>query len=70
MLVIVLVILAISPGTARRVNAEPEPSCTKEYAQCIEEAAKIDNPILREMANIECFADWVGCVGRKIIVRK
>jgi hypothetical protein len=40
--------------------------CTDAYEDCLVEASK-KKGATRELAYIECFARWVGCVGRDVM---
>lgn len=53
------VALALQPAAPAPLRAGPD--CTTEYEECIAEAS-LKKPILREMAYIECLAEWTGCV--------
>ncbi len=41
-------------------------SCTEQYAQCLNDSWGL-SPMLRTMADIECFAEYSGCVRRKLL---
>ena len=42
------------------------PDCTEDYEECIEEAKEMKNWFIRKMAAIECSAEWVGCLLKKL----
>jgi hypothetical protein len=62
-----MMILAIA-GSA--VAFVPEPaaaaSCTEEYAQCLNDSWALQ-AALRTLADVECFAEYAGCVRRSLL---
>lgn len=55
--------LALQPAAPAALRAGPD--CTDQYEDCITEA-RSKKPILREMAYVECLAEWSGCVADKL----
>lgn len=56
---------ALSLQPAAPAPLEADPNCTEQYDQCITEASA-KRPIIREMAYVECLAEWTGCVIGKL----
>lgn len=55
--------LTLQPAAPAPLRAGAE--CSEDYDRCITEASR-ERPIIREMAYIECLAEWVGCVIGKL----
>lgn len=55
--------LALQPVAPATLHADAD--CTSEYDECITEASTMRS-VIREMAYVECFAEWTGCVVRKL----
>ena len=55
--------LTLQPAAPAPLQAGPD--CTEQYDQCITEASR-KRPVIREMAYVECLAEWTGCVVGKL----
>lgn len=58
-MVVATVAFAPRPATAQA-------SCTDGYVKCLNDSYKMKGA-LRLLADIECFADYVGCVAAEVI---
>ena len=62
---IVLAATLLFAGSAPHNASAVEPGCTWNYLLCI--AGNFEYPpILQELADIECFASYAGCVAGKL----
>ncbi|MFW6202216.1 MAG: hypothetical protein ACOC8B_06545 [Gemmatimonadota bacterium] len=64
--IIALAVLAFSLAAAPDAALASDPDCTEQYSDCIEEAGLLDSPF-QEMADVECAAEYAGCVAKKLI---
>jgi len=51
--------MALLPLTARSASAAP--TCSEQYLLCLNDAYGLGS------GEVECAAEWVGCVGRKLL---
>lgn len=62
---VLLVIILLTVGTAAVAWAGPD--CTEQYLLCLNDAEQYGTTgAVREMANIECAAEWTGCAISKL----
>ena len=62
--VLTLAVMAV-PIAPRAAEAE-EADCTNQYVACLNDSYHLEG-ILQSMADLECFAEYTGCVTRKLI---
>ena len=65
-LIAVLTMVAATMALAPRPATAQEADCTNNYVKCLNDSYELKG-FLRLMADVECFADYVGCVAGEII---
>lgn len=65
-LIAVLTLAVAMVGFAPRPAVALEASCTDSYVKCLNDSYDLEG-ILRTMADLECFAEYTGCVAGKIV---
>lgn len=65
-LVAVLTVVAAAVAFAPRPAAAQEAECTDNYVKCLNDSYHLKG-LLQVMADVECFADYVGCVAADIV---
>lgn len=62
-----LALVAASVGFVPQPAAAQEADCTQNYAKCLNDSYELKGLLLL-LADVECFADYVGCVAAEIIL--
>ncbi len=65
-LIAVLTLAVTTVALAPRPAAAQEADCTKQYVQCLNDSYDLDG-WLQRMADLECFAEYTGCVAKAIV---
>lgn len=65
-LVAVLTVVTAAVALAPRPVAAQEAECTDNYVKCLNDTYNLKG-LLQVMADVECFADYVGCVAADIV---
>lgn len=65
-LIAVLTLVVAAAALAPRPAAAQEADCTRNYAQCLNDSYDLPG-FLQKMADIECFAEYLGCVSKDIV---
>ena len=63
-----IVVLSLVVGTvafAPRAVTAQEADCSRDYVQCLNDSYDLEG-IFQTMADLECAAEYAGCVARKI----
>jgi hypothetical protein len=62
----VLTLALATVAFAPRPVAAQEADCTKNYTKCLNDSYELSG-VLQKMADIECFSEYLGCVGKSIV---
>lgn len=60
-----MLILALSAGGMTAVPQSVSAECARDYTKCLNDTYDLGG-ILQKMADISCFASYVGCIRRSI----
>jgi hypothetical protein len=60
-----LAILSLAVAFSLVSPRDAAASCTEDYVSCIAEAGLLEEPF-RTMQDVECAAEWAGCVTKKL----
>lgn len=66
-LIAVLAMVVATVAFAPPQAAAQEANCTDDYVKCLNDSYQLTGA-LRLLADVECFADYVGCVSAEVIV--
>ena len=64
--IVVLTLAAATVAFSPRPVAAQEADCTREYMACLNDSYDLDG-WLQKLADLECFAEYTGCVAKSII---
>ena len=65
-LIAVLTMAVATVAFGPRTAAAQEADCTDNYVKCLNDSYELEGA-LRLLADVECFADYVGCVAAEVI---
>lgn len=65
-LIAVLTLAVATVALAPRPMAAQEANCTEDYVSCLNDSYQLSG-WLQTLADLECFADYTGCVTQEIM---
>lgn len=65
-IIVVLTLTVVPVAFAPRAAVAEDADCTRDYAECLNDSHDLDG-VLQTLADIECMADYTGCVARKVM---